>query len=162
MIIISLTKNLITGVDNEDADLAQFNWHAQTDRHGGAYAARTVYPPKKGKEILLHRLILERVLGRELVKGEFVDHKDGDSLNNSRDNLRVATHKQNAQNRKKHSNGQPKYKGISWHKRVGKYAARIWVDGKLKHLGYFTDPAEAHEAYKRAAREHFGEFARFD
>ena len=38
--------------------------------------------------------------------------------------------------------------GVYFHKRVGKYVARCWVNGKQEHLGYFNTPEEAFAAYK--------------
>jgi hypothetical protein len=47
-----------------------------------------------------------------------------------------------------------KYRGVSWNKRCNKWLARIKHDGKLLHLGYFEDEAEAARAYDRAAKVH--------
>lgn len=52
------------------------------------------------------------------------------------------------------------YKGVTWDKREQKWRARIGKEGKRKHLGYFDTAEEAHEAYKNAAPEYHGEFAR--
>ena len=95
---------------------------------------------------------------------EFLDHIDGNKLNNNITNLREATKSQNAMNMKKRksTNGKPtssKFKGVYWHKQTKKWRARIWVDNKQKHLGLFTDEIEAAKTYDKAAIEHFGEFA---
>jgi hypothetical protein len=52
-----------------------------------------------------------------------------------------------------------KYKGVYWHKSKNKWVARIKVDGKVKHLGYFTDEYEAHLAYQKALNEYQNKFA---
>ena len=49
------------------------------------------------------------------------------------------------------------FKGASFHKTKKKYQARIHTGGKEINLGYFSTPEEAHEAYMKAAAEHFGE-----
>lgn len=51
------------------------------------------------------------------------------------------------------------YKGVSWNKATSKWRAYIQKDGKLHHLGLFTDEIEAAKAYNKAATEMFGEFA---
>jgi len=93
--------------------------------------------------------------GRE----SFIDHANCDPNDNRLSNLRLATVSQNAANQRNHrASDLPK--GITWHKKTKKWQAQIKKDGKNYHLGLFTDPADAHEAYACAARELFGEFAR--
>jgi hypothetical protein len=107
----------------------------------------------------LHREILERALRRRLEPDEVVDHIDGNGLNNCRNNLRPATRAQNRMNSKVSTNNASGYKGVSWHKRRGKWLAQIRIARKRIYLGYFASAEEAHVAYVAAAREHFGEFA---
>lgn len=40
-----------------------------------------------------------------------------------------------------------------------KFHAQLQINGVKKHLGYFSDEADAARDYDSAAREHFGEFA---
>ena len=48
-----------------------------------------------------------------------------------------------------HGNARGEYPlGVSFHKRIGKYVAQCWVNGKRQHLGYFNTPEEAFAAYK--------------
>lgn len=42
-----------------------------------------------GKKAYQHRVLMEKLLGRPLRKGENVHHKDGDRLNNAPDNLEL-------------------------------------------------------------------------
>ncbi|KSV78865.1 HNH endonuclease [Sinorhizobium sp. GL2] len=91
---------------------------------------------------------------------DLIDHKDCDTQNDRPSNLRPATHVQNNGNQKLSSNNTSGLKGATWNKRLRKWSAQIRVHGKLKHLGLFDDPAEAHAAYLAAAKRHFGEFAR--
>ena len=104
---------------------------------------------------------MERKLGRPLEKGEQVDHIDGDSLNNRRSNLRLATRGQNCCNTRMSSRNTSGYKGVSWSTTANKWLAAIVYQKQHYTLGYFTSPIEAHEAYKRKAVELFGEFANF-
>lgn len=98
------------------------------------------------------------------VNGEFpenhVDHINGDRLDNKFSNLRFATHSENRQNSKLSSHSTTMLKGVTFHKRVGKYQARIGVNGKRLHLGYFDTKELAYNAYCKSALENHMEFAR--
>lgn len=83
-----------------------------------------------------------------------IDHKDRNSLNNSWENLRLANHSNQANNRK----GKKNWKGVF--KQKGRYRSRIKVNKKNISLGIFDCPAAASFAYQIAADIHFGEFAR--
>jgi hypothetical protein len=89
-----------------------------------------------------------------------VDHIDCDPLNNSISNLRLATRSQNLANTRKKAGRTSKYKGVYWQKHTQKWMARIQVKGKSLYLGIFDSEEEAHAAYCKSAKEHFGAFAR--
>lgn len=100
-----------------------------------------------------------------LAKGDWpdeLDHKDGDPLNNSLDNLRLCNSSQNKMNRKKALGKTSTWKGVSWDGARGKWMAQIKAYGKKHHLGRFDDEKEAAEEYMFAALRLHGEFARFD
>lgn len=147
-------------VDDVDADLAGLRWCVKRG-HNTIYAIHFCPLDANGKQekIYIHRLILGRILGRPLAKGEHVDHIDRDGCDNRRSNLRLATNSQNMGNQVSRT-GTSKYKGVSWHKAKAKWHAYIRLDGRTRHLSYFTDEAAAARAYDEAARELFGEFAR--
>lgn len=100
----------------------------------------------------MHRLILNNP--------PRVDHFNSDGLDNRRENIRACTASQNMFNRRKQA-GSSQFKGVSWYKRHGKWVAKLRCHGKDYFLGYFTDEKEAALAYQAAAKELFGEFARF-
>lgn len=137
-------------VDAIDSDLAQYNW-CVTHR----YAARNV----KRKLVSMHREILSRKLERELVKGEEVDHIDGNGLNNTRANLRLATRTENGRNGRKRYDNKSGYKGVTWHKDDKRWQAQITVNCKNTYLGSFLNKEDAYAAYCEAAIKYFGEFA---
>lgn len=151
---IKLPSGHIALIDDCDADLAGRSWYCNTSGKNFYAAHRYAH-----KTTYLHRAILSRLLGRELVKGEVVDHIDGDGLNNTRSNLRLATQSQNMGNQGRSIANTSGFKGVSWHKGRGKWQAQIKVGRVNKWIGCYDDPAEAHAAYMTAACELFGEFA---
>lgn len=159
-VTIPLTQGQETIVDTIDADLATLKWYArwQSSRY---YAGRND-PKNPGRSLFLHRIVLSRVIRRSLTQSEYCDHIDGNSLNNVRSNLRLATKAQNNRNMKKPSHNTSGYKGVSWRKNAGRWRAYIFINNKQIHLGYFDTPEEAHAAYCEAAKELHGEFARFE
>ena len=94
-------------------------------------------------------------------RGLTIDHINGDRSDNRFSNLRIATHAENARNKRKSEGMTSKYKGVYWYKRYGKWKATIGHEGKCIHLGYFHDEYEAHLAYCKAAVKLQGEFANF-
>ena len=119
---IKLTRGLFTQVDDKDFDyLNQFKWYVLKG-HGGFYAIRK----ENCKKILMHRFILNTP------DNMITDHKDGNTLNNQRNNIRICDKRQNAYN----SNPQKgrKYKGCIWSRITQKWIAQIKVDGKQKYL----------------------------
>jgi hypothetical protein len=117
------------------------------------YAAHVDRINGKSVTTYMHRLI------KGAATGQPVDHKNGDSLDNRRLNLRAATHAQNMQNvgiTKANTSG---YKGVNWNSAAGKWHARIRVSGKRFHLGLFETAEDAHAAYTAAALKYHGEFA---
>lgn len=158
---IQLPHGHVAIVDTIDSDLALLYWGSFRSRNN-FYARRVKIENGKQSNIWLHRVILERVIGRPLVTGEVVDHIDMNTLNNTRQNLRVASAAQNSQNQRKSQRNKSGYKGVSWSKVMRKWTAFIAFNGKNYCLGYFDDPLLAYEAYCKAAKEHHGDFARFD
>lgn len=91
------------------------------------------------KKLLLHRLVYELAHG-SIPAGLQIDHIDGNRSNNFLSNLRVVTSQQNNCNR-------TAAKGCYFHKPTQKWLAKIKLDGKSKHLGYYSTEAEAHQLY---------------
>lgn len=158
---VTLTKGYVAIIDPEDVDLVRVKWYAAVDRCGNAYALRIdTFKSRPGHPVTrrLHRDILSRIIGRELTTDEMVDHKNLNSVDNRRANLRLATSTQNQGNRRVSKNNKSGFKGVS--KAKNKWVATITVNGRRIILGRFKTPEEAHEAYCAGAKEHFGEFAR--
>lgn len=131
-------------VDDADFDLvSQYRWG------WSGHDVRTTTIPR----IKVHRLILDP---RD---SEIVDHKNGDTLDNRRSNLRIATRTQNMWNRKTNENNKVGLKGVTWRQDCHKYQAQIKVNKKNVFLGRFTTAIEAHKAYVEASRKYFGQFS---
>ena len=163
MIEIGLTQGKVAIVDDVDSDLNKITWHTNRNTYRVCYAERTV----KGKCVVMHRVVMERVLSRRLTRFDSVDHINCDGLDNRRSNLRLANRSQQQANTPKQrtTKGKPtysKYKGVSWYKHIQKWAARIQVDLRDVHLGVFESEEDAARAYDKAAKESFGEFAKLN
>lgn len=153
MIKIELTGGRVTAVDDEDADLAAREWCVCTAH---SKAVHKFYA--SSSRGLMHRLILGRKLGRPLTDTEFVDHVDGDGLNNTRDNLRLASRTENAANRGKSKTNTSGFKGVKFHKKTGKWTASIGGKDR-RYIGLFATKEEAAAAYDGAALSTYGTFA---
>jgi hypothetical protein len=149
-------KNIFTKIDDEDFEfLNRFIWSFYKKKEGNKpkYAQSYI----SGKTIFMHQLLLP-CSSRNLT----IDHKDGNGLNNQKNNLRLATNQQQQANRKKGSNFSSVYKGVSWRKDTSKWVAGIKINQKRIILGQFSNEIRAAKAYNEAALKYFGEFAKLN
>ena len=110
-----------------------------------------------GKKHLAHRLIYSYFNG-EIPDELQIDHINHDPSDNSYENLRLATNRQNCQNGILRKNNTSGVKGISWHKQHEKWQVRCYLNEKRKHLGYFDNKEEAEEKVKTFREENHKEF----
>jgi hypothetical protein len=89
----------------------------------------------------------------------YVDHINGDGLDNRRANLRIVTAQQNNWNRRFRRTGRSKYTGVTWDGRRDKWRADIYENRRKIFLGHFAEEEEAARAYDSAAKENRGEYA---
>lgn len=153
---IKLTQNKETIVDDDIYDfLNTFKWSASKKRNK-YYATRTEWQKGKNtsKVIKMHRLIMNPPTHM------YIDHINGNSLDNRKENLRICSNKQNLRNSgiRKNPTG---FKGVRKRKDLinKPFSARITIDYKEVHLGYFYTAKEAALKYNEAAIKYFGEFA---
>lgn len=154
---IPLTRGAFALIDAADISLVSaYKWRLGSNGRK-RYAVSTVTVSRgKYRTLYLHRLIF----GDDTF--QVVDHIDGDSLNNTRVNLRGCTHAENAKNKRaiKAISG---FKGVRLHLNPLNWPrpwyAKICVDGQKLHLGSFATAEEAAKAYDAAARFYHGEFA---
>lgn len=156
---IALTKGYTAIVDDADKDLAAFKWYPIRSSNGKIYATGQMLENGKYKTVAMHRVILERMMGRKLVSAELTDHVNNhETLNNCRSNLRVCDTIKNSGNRKLNKNNKSGYKGVTAATPTT-WSAMIYINKVQTQLGKFATPVEAHRAYAIAALKHFGEFA---
>ena len=149
--VATLTTNSgqVILVDADDVDrLRDYTWCIS----GNGYAMSRTFGPA----VILHRLVMDAD------PGMYVDHINGNILDNRKQNLRVCRKQENEFNQKLRADNVSGYRGVCRDKRRGGFRAYINKDGRQYHLGRFNDPRDAAEAYNRKAIELFGEFARLN
>lgn len=146
---IVLNRGRFAMVDAEDYDrLAKYRWYC-IGSQGYLYAIRS----EANRMIKMHRDIVQPPTGL------YVDHKNHNTLDNRKSNLRVCTPAQNCFNRIPSQKGTSRYKGVYWSSDKKRWAAIIGFEGKHIHIGHFDYELDAAIAYDDRAAELFGEFA---
>lgn len=144
---IKLTQNQIALVDDDMFEyLSQWKWH-----YNCGYAERKEYKNGKQIHIRMHRVIMKT--------NKMVDHRNGDTLDDRKENLRLTNHSTNAMNMRKHR-GLSKYKGVSFDGRNW----RVQISKDNKRVFSESAPTERWAAmiYDLNAPVFFGEFARLN
>lgn len=103
----------------------------------------------------VHGLIWYLVTGDWLM----VDHRDGNTSNNRWSNLRPATKQENGWNTP--GRARSGFKGV-YPTPSGKWVARLKIGDQIVNFPSRETAEQAFFDYCEAAREHFGDFARFD
>ncbi len=148
---IELTHKKYSVVDEDDVErLRGIRWHFVGGKHRGGKGYG--YTNINHSAVSMHQFLL----GCPFPKGGTIDHKNGDGLDNRKENLRFASYSHQRQNSGIRRNNTTGFKGVI--KRKYRYSAVI----SGKHLGYFKDKVEAAKAYNEAAIQLFGQFARLN
>lgn len=143
---ISLTQGKVALVDKKDSLLIKsIKWHIHNT--GCGIYARGHFD---GKKVYMHRLLLSAPPGWQ------VDHINGNTLDNRRDNLRLVTPQQNSFN-KKRITGRVPYRGVIYREDRKQYVARVTFHNKLYYAGYWDTAEQAALAYNDKAKELFGD-----
>lgn len=128
-------------VDAEDVEwLSRWRW--------GLHVRGYVVRPLGRQSVLMHR----ELLGLEHGDGLEGDHRNGDRLDNRRENLRVASHAENGQNIRRAPRSSS-HRGVCWDKALDYWRAYAQLNGKQHHLGLFAserDAADAARAFRAA------------
>jgi len=130
-------------IDDADLELvATHNW--------SVIGKGTCLYVKSHKCGYLHRFLMDAQAG------QMVDHRNRNSLDNRRSNLRFCTHAQNQQN-KQCKRGSSQFKGVL--RDGNRWRAYIGFEGKQIWLGSFRNEDDAARMHDKAARVYHGEFA---
>lgn len=111
-----------------------------------------------GQKISAHRVIWAMCYG-SWPDGE-IDHVDGNTSNNTLENLRIATHQQNCLNRKLRKDSTSGVKGVSWHAATKKWRARVMTNGIRVVVGSFDCIQDAERAVRSYREIAHGVFSR--
>ena len=106
------------------------------------------------RTIRLHRIVTSAP------RGMVVDHINGDTQDNRRENLRICTQTENLSHRVR----LPKHNktgviGVDWNVKLKKWKARINHNNKYVYLGLYANFDDAVAARKAAEKLYFGDFA---
>ena len=164
---VPLTRGEVATVDDEDFEwAASYKWYANKGRCGSFYAARGAFVrepdgTRRQWTVQMHRELLIRLCG-EPPEGHLADHEDGDTLNNTRGNLRWLPPRESNLNRRASNRGGSEYRGVYFRKDRQKWHARTKVDGKSVLGGNYDTEEEAAAAYNRLALQYHGEHAKLN
>lgn len=152
---VPLTQGYEAVIDALDVPLADAwgTWHAVVVRHT-VYARRTELVGTQRCMVYLHRVL------RNAPADQYVDHINGDGLDNRRENLRLASNQQNLFNQRISRNNSSGFKGVTWEKDKSVWRAQIYMGRSRRHLGSYPTPELAHAAYAAASARLHGEFGR--
>lgn len=155
---IDLGEGKSTILDQEDYyRLSKFKWYVNGNGFRFYAFRNVIIGPGRTRMLSMHRDIMNSP------KGLLVDHKNHDSLDNRRENLRLATHSQNTCNKQTKRVGcSSKFRGVSYDKKRGYWNTQVVCHGKMVFFARFKDEIAAAHAYDAAAKKYHGEFARLN
>lgn len=112
-----------------------------------------------GSNVAMHRVVYGKC-NEALAKGESIDHKNGNTLDNRRENLRRASHSEQAHNKRKRAGCSSAYYGV---RRSGKkWTGGVRKEGEYYGAGIHDTEEEAALAYNRIAKQVYGDKAQLN
>ena len=137
--------------DLEDYDkIKNYCWF----KSNKGYVVTSVYMGNnKNKTLGLHSLVMDAS------DDIYVDHIRHNKLDNRKSELRFINSVNNERNSKLSKNNTSGVTGVTWHSRDNVWQARIKVNYKYIHLGYFDKFEDAVAARKQAEEKYFGEYS---
>lgn len=152
---IKLTQGKYAIINDSDFDLVnKYKWIFT------GYACANAKKGRGNNVIRMHRLITN------VSRGEIVDHKNGNKIDNRKSNLRICSMGENKMNQNIYKNNTSGFKGVHLRNdprtKIKKWQARISFNNNRISIGYFTTAVEAAFAYNIAAIKFHGEFAKLN
>ena len=155
---IMLPSGHVTIVSDEDYDmLSKHKWYASNGK-GKYYVSSNTKIEGFRRHILMHRLIMG-ILDNPDIQ---VDHINGDTLDNRRENLRICNRAQNSQNKIGNPEASSIFKGVIWDPIRCHWIMSINSGGKYKHVRSIKNEWVASLIYDLLAFDMFGDFAKYN
>jgi len=161
LIINKKQQIFLIKIDLEDFDKVinfSYKWTASKHINANTYYVKAtkylgIYNGKpKYKSVLLHRYIIDA--GDD----EIIDHKNFDTLDNRKYNLRITTTSKNTKHRKtKNSNNTSGYRNVCCFN--NQYIVQLQINGRNRVFGKFNNVEEAGALAKKMRQKYYGEFA---
>lgn len=147
-------KHVVFVSDRDYKLVSKHVWHVFKQPLGYTfYASTAINTPVGWRQMYMHRLIMR------LKKGEEIDHRNMNGLDNRRSNLRKCKRSENGAHRNRQKNNTTGFKGVVFRKSDKKYQATIKINNKCIHLGLHKTALKAARVYNIAAKELHGKFA---
>lgn len=137
--------------DADESIVRNYEWRSSIIKRSSGRSY--VYASTRG----VNKMFMHRFLMNCSDPNIFVDHINGNGLDNRRSNLRLCNRSQNSANRQSSFKSSSKYLGVC--KKRKNWRAQISVNKRTKYLGTFKTQEEAALAYNEAAKKIHGEFA---
>lgn len=148
---IITSKKDVCLIDKEDFDVVSKHKWKSTKPKKIIYVTRVIRDGKKYRTIYLHRFLMKAV------KGQVVDHINGNGLDNRKENLRLCTQQQNTFNSMSKRKNK-RFKGV--YKWKDKFFAKLNVRKKVHYSKMYHTEEEAAKAHDKLAEIHYKEFAK--
>lgn len=166
---VNNTTKIKTTMENKYFDIPNYDSFYKIDEYGNiisymskapiklkpslnrkGYLRVWLYKNQKRKEFKIHTLIAMTFYGFiPCGMKDLIHHLDENKLNNHKSNLEITSNRKNVSHSIKNKERSSKFIGVSWNKFAKKWSAKIRVNGKYKHIGYFKSEFEASFAYRK-------------
>jgi hypothetical protein len=153
---LKIYPNAKVKIDSEDLKrLSEYSWRVTKGTTGRARVVTSIRKGKKVQTITLGKFLMKPAKGKQVYPRRYQD-----GLDYRKENLIVCSLRDRQKLLpKRRSDASSNFKGVSYNRSKDVWRAGITLDGVSVNLGDFNSETEAAEAYNKAARKHFGEFA---